>query len=438
MPVFGHDILNMEPWVDGLVYAPRFGRVAGLGLDSNLLLYADGQPTLRGEAIIPSYIDDEEYDWHVFVDGVRETVQQDADLFLLPWTPAGTWLKMVNILGTLRDPAQDILDGTAFFYAYPVGDNVILSWSDSPDEDDFDAYLIYYDEGDGLGADTLLATIEQKELRSYVVSDLSTGTYEFKILYRDIAGNIGNGVGGDNGETATATITAAPATITEITHSLDDIGTGESRAQTFSFTETGGSGTMGYLWAVNQFPFFDELPFADTRWAYCRRRYPGATTLTLQVFAGTWRVAVMAVNGYGGIANIATLDFQYIDDGAGGLTYIAGAPPDTIYDIRAESIIAGDIRVTCTADVPETGGVAFYRDDTEFDTVAYQADGEYSVDDDGSALPGGSLTEGQTYTYKVRPYSQSGAYGEYSHEVTAISDGTPPSGDQVISAAVTS
>jgi hypothetical protein len=63
-----------------------------------------------------------------------------------------------------------------------------------------------------------------------------------------------------------------------------------------------------------------------------------------------------------------------------------------------------------------------------------------------SASPAGTyeytdaaLVDATEYTFKVRPYITSSGttiYGEYSHEVTATADDTPPTGDQILTARV--
>lgn len=63
------------------------------------------------------------------------------------------------------------------------GGRVRLTWTDEPDEADFDAFVLYWDEGLGAGANTLLARIERRSAREYVTSSLDVGTYVFRLEY---------------------------------------------------------------------------------------------------------------------------------------------------------------------------------------------------------------------------------------------------------------
>ena len=435
MQVFGHDIFTSGGHVHGLnLREVTRLRVAGLGMDAALNPYSGGAPVLRGNARVPALWTADEFDWQLFANGTRIGVFGSADYFPLA-DVQGDFLRTVDIVGTLRERGTDQWSSSNLFYARPIGDKVLLEWTDAPDDADFASYKIYWDEGDGLGADVLLETIAEKDVRSHIVTGLASGTYVFKILYADVWGNIGNGVGGDNSEIATAIVTAPPNAPTIGLNGLAaaDLGTGQSWAHTFTLTApVVATGIVGYAWAINQSPLDGELFAPETEFKRMIHVGTAAPNLAiLGLYTGHWRLAAFAVDRYGNVSLPSSeLAFTLVSDGAGGLTYVAGAGAARIIDITATPAAAGDITVTVTASVdPTTGGVSIERDGAEIDDIAYTATGIYETTDTG-------LFEGTEYTYRARGYDAALAYGEYSQEVTATSDATPPEGDQLLTAEV--
>ena len=427
--IYGLHTFTAEPRAPGLARPPRFAYILGLGLDTNLSAYYGGAPVVRGTRIVPDQLDETDYLWSLFVDGVRVSVQSDPSAFVLD-APGGDFLRRVDILGAWNDTSDDLLEDSTLFWAYPIGDTIVLHWTDVPDEDDFAAYCIYYDEGDGWGADTLLATLTQRDLLHYVAQDLTAGTYVFKILYKDQAGNIGNGVGGDNALTVSATVNPAPNAPTVSQNSLASFASGVSRDHTFTQSTIGNTeGIVGYYWFTNQDPIEGELPFVETALQHGAFRLPASSSFTIGLFPGAWKIACASISAYGALSMFSETAFRMIDDGAGGLTLVQGEKASPIYLLTATSIVDGDIRVRCESDVAAGGGVLFYRDAVQIGDEAYSSGGVYTVDDTG-------LVDGTSYAYTVRAYDATDALGELSHEVDGLSDATPPSGDQVLTATV--
>lgn len=434
MKAYGLHPFMSAPMVPGLASVPpAYAQVLGLGVDSSLS--APALVALRGTVVMPSIYEEEVYDWSLFSNGVRVGVQQTAGVFHIP-ADSSTFSRVVDVIGAKHDPTDDEFATSDFFHARAYGDTVVLTWTDKPDDADFYAYLIYWDEGDGLGADTLLDTLTQKDLTQYVVEDLAADTYVFKILYQDVAGNIGNGAGGDNGATVSIVVAGQPDAPTISLNGAASFAAAAARSHTFTLTPPADTtGIVGYQWSLNQQPITGEVLNPDTALHRSRFRFAASTSLVLQLYAGTFKIAAFSVDRFGVLSDPTTLEFSYVDDGAGGLTFISTATPGRIFNIYAKPSSNGDIIIHAESDVVTGGGVKFYRNGTLVATVAF-----------ASASPAGTyeytdaaLVDGTEYTFKARAYFTSSGttiYGEYSHEVTATADDTPPEGDQLLTARV--
>ncbi|MHC4616378.1 MAG: hypothetical protein ACYTEQ_01360 [Planctomycetota bacterium] len=348
----------------------------------------------------------------------------------------------LNVLGALNNPAGNILDGaTIFEIPVEVGDDVLLSWADQPTDTDFRSYNIYYDAGvpDPAPIDTLLVKITEAGRKSFLVTGLGAGTYRFKVLYEDRVGNEGNGVGGDNGLFAEVVLNPRVDAPTLVPPSFADIGVGVDAHLTFDLTPpVDTSGIVAYYYSTNQLPMVGEVPFCDLAPHHSHRVFPGSTPYSINMLAGNWKVCVWAVDKFGNASGTSEVSFSYVDDGSGALIFQSGATSTQILDLVAKADVGTVIDLSCTSDTPSAGGVAFERDGVEFATLDFQSDGVYEVTDTGVGLPGNVLVSGTEYTYRVRPYSRKTpfVYGEYSETVSEIADGTPPTGDQVLTGEV--
>lgn len=408
---------------------PVWGRVVGLGFDQEAFdsgVFGMLAP-VRGTPVVAAPYTATELDWHLFVNGQRTAVLDNPDVFLIE--ADGAWQREIAVVGTPRKSESDPFENSTLFHARPTGTGVELTWADAPDEDDFDAYLIYWDGGLGGAVDTLIATIDRRDERIYFHDAAVEGANVYRILYRDLTGNIGNGVGGDNGQTVSITLSIAPDPPTIDADLLDDIADDASRSITLQLTPPASTtGITAYFWAVNWTPLDGFVRFPETAREAMTRVETGAPDLTRGIWPGTWKFVAFSITKYGILSAPSNLlEFRYIDDGAGGLTLLSGSAPSAPTELTATPQAGGDIEVSCAASVSAAGGVSFEREGVEFDTQAFQSGGEYSVTDTG-------LADGTAYTYRARAYDPAGYYSEYSAEMEATSDATAPAGDQVLTA----
>lgn len=415
-----------------MIFRPDIhGRVYGIGVDTQLSDLT-GQIALRGKPVTPQGVAESDFEWSVFLNGSRVASQDGAQRTFLD-RYGDSFHGRVDILGVIRDAATDALEACTLFFAYPVGKTVILSWSDIPTDADFDAYLLYYDAGLGGAVDTLLAEITERETTSYVVTDLDSGDYVFKLLYRDTAGNIGNGETGDLGLTAAVTLSTPPDA--PAIASISVVG----RTLVASLTPpTNTTGIVGYFWALNQHPEFGELPYPETAPEHCIV----GDSLSYPAFAGRWSIGCYAINKYGVASEVAMDAVTLAEDGHGELIIVENVTrPDMIVDLSAESLAAASVKLTCTATLAAGGYVQFERADDQAGpfSVVNQVntdetpDGVYILTDSG-------LDDGTLYWYRAVGVNGDGSgnyiAGDYCEPVQALADGTPPTGDQVLTATV--
>lgn len=421
-----------------LMRSDHFGRVLGLGVDAQLSELT-GQIVLRGLPVVPDGLAESDLDWHVFVNGVRVAVQDVGSPVFLDLGGEAIHAQ-VEVLGVLRDVGADEFASSNLFYAYPVGSRIVLEWTGKPTEDDFDAYLIYYNEGSGEPT-TLLAEIAELDTLSYVVAGLDAGAYAFKILYRDRAGNIGNGASGDLGLTATATTNPPPSPPQSLVVSCVDRAINASLVAPVSTT-----GIAGYYWAVNQTPEYGELPYCETSPERCVFvDVGGDTDLVFPAFAGRWQVGCYAVTELGVASALVVEDFYLLEDGEGNLVMDDAAKPSLIVDLLAESLAGAEIQLSWTSDIEANGGHDVFRGESPdgpwdyfigavVDSNTTQDGQRFVFVDDHS-----NLVDGTVYWYRVRGWNvgvtgNDPLYGEFCAPVEAMADATPPSGDQVLTA----
>lgn len=417
--------------------AERFGRVLGLGVDAQLSELT-GQLVLRGLPVLPAGIDESQMLWSVFADGERVGVQdgQARRVFL---DGAGVFHRRVDVLGVLSDAAGDELAECSLFWAAAVGSQVELRWTDQPAEEDFDAYLIYYvDEVDPVGPVewVLLAEIEQRDVMSHQVQ-LGAGGYTFKLLYRDRAGNVGNGETGDLGLTASVVINPPPNAPTISAVALS----GRSLVASLAPPEDA-TGIVGYYWALNQDPQWGELPYAETDAGACVFvPAGGATDLVYPGFAGRWQIGCYAVTQLGAASEVALLGGTLVEDGEGGLLIVEDVEvPPAIVDLRAESVAGAQVALACTAQIDAGGRVEFERSESQAGPFVGVGNGTYETDGTYAWTDEGPLEDGALYWYRARPVNVdvlgNDVAGDVCEPVEALADGTAPSGDQVLTVSV--
>jgi len=431
MLAFGLDDIAQFPRIDGEERGRRFSRIYGLGYDADLtqtLAY----PMLRGKVWNPEGVESQDNAWGLWLDGIRNATISDPAMIELQ-DFGGSRTKAIDVIGF---NSEEDWNSTTYFKAWPIGNSVLLEWSAIPSDSDFYGVILY--KSFNGGAYSELATVVNE--RRYLVQNLAEGQYAFKMLYVDVAGNEGNGTGGDNGYTVSAYVSPAPDAPALVVPELDDIDIGESRQVTFDLTPPADTtGIVAYAYALNQIPLFNDLPYVENAPPYLHVRPITNTSFTFGVCAGVFRVAVYAVNAKGQLSDVSEYQsgtgqeyaFRYILEEGNYLTFAEGSNPQSVIQLTATSVEGGNIRLDFLADVPAAGGIEIYRDGAFLIAAMHNSTGVYTYTDSG-------LTDGHTYTYKVRPYAfaSTGGYGEYSHEVEAVSDATPPAGDQVLTAEV--
>src|SRR5690606_34373182 len=108
---------------------------------------------------------------------------------------------------------------------------VRLSWTDEPEDADFAAYVILWDEGAGGMPETLLARVADPAARGHETGPLDPGDYQFALAYEDVAGNVSSA-----GTPVEATIDEAPLPVEGL--ALDYSET--TRAATLTWTDPAG------------------------------------------------------------------------------------------------------------------------------------------------------------------------------------------------------
>lgn len=247
---------------------------------------------------------------------------------------------LAEIMLAPNDPQNNALwDGTTLFYVRPIGDRVKLTWTDIPDEADFDAFLIYYDAGLGGDVDTLLAELGRDE-QEYITASLGAGTFVFRIAYRDSLGNVSE----DLGETTSVTTATLPSAPTA---------TGVYSQSTRKITVTFGDTEEVWVWA--------NYSLATGRCDYVNLSEPfdvhraGTTTWTsTELWEGDWELWFTKRDDYGRDSEPARVAFTLVKD-AGVLKEVVefGGP------VRERAVLAADAAITVEwewdGDVPQHG-----------------------------------------------------------------------------------
>ena len=353
---------------------------------------------------------------------------------------------------------------SAMFYATSRGKRIHLSWTDQPTADDFQAYLIYWDAGDGLGPDTLLATIYGIDQLEYVTAELADGSYEFRLTYKDITGNIR----ADLAVYTSATVDSPPLAVDTPAVGYDM----PTRIATLTWAQPGGQdadvvGVMIFDNWVAGFTDLADAPCVNLRFA---RAFVAAGILTWdsgELWEGIHRWAICAVDAHGNLSDWTELTLTLVLD-VTDLEQVMNPPVGTPDLLLAEPQAGGTIKLTARWLGSGAVSLRIYQDAALAKTLG--------VADSGTAGVGGNttytvisntvtiltlaenltgaaatyslasglqtytwttaaLTDGVEYDYYVTPWN-SGGEGTQSNTLSATADSTAPSGDQVLTAEV--
>ena len=281
---------------------------------------------------------------------------------------------------------------------------------------DFFSYVLYWDEGAGTPADTLLKELVGINSTEFITDELTDGTtYLFRVALKDAFGN--EGTPGSEYSGTVETLPEAPdgaavsyasriATITADKPDPQD------------------SDCVGYALYSNYLPGWGLQPHLVLQRQLRLAFFPTAATLThdtYELHPGNWKFAYRAIDSNG-----FESDFETVSLNVGADYLAAAAVPDRPYLIQAETIDAGKLSVEITlSNTTNATHVHIYLDDVYNGEVAV-ASGTL-----GYTYETGALVHDQTYEITAR-VANSAVESEDSNRVEATADDTAPTGSTVL------
>jgi len=318
------------------------------------------------------------------------------------------------------------IEDSKIFYKPNRGNRCKLSWAENT-TDDFDSYLIYYDNGleDG-NADTLLDVITGRANTVYVTPVLEDKEYTFKITYRDQVGN----VAAVDGPAHVVQIDSYPKAPDNPALVYSQV----TRKVTLSASVPVGQSAdvVGYAIYSNYVPAFGLHP------ALCLERWlrlaevtdiAGAISfITYELFGGTHRFAIRAVDKSGAESDFTELIITLVK--SGGDLIEAPVQPNAPEMIDAEAQAGGKILLTARLiDLDNVTAIRFYQDGVQINETPYIA-GQFEY-----TFQTNALTDGQSYDFTAKVLNTS-TLSESSNTLNQTADGSAPTGDKVLSCEV--
>lgn len=355
----------------------------------------------------------------VWRDGVHERTltagERTHDLIgLRPGESVAIGLGPVSKLEAGTNPGE-----LALFARREAGNRVCLEWADQPSDADFESYVIYWDEGDGMGADTELAVIGDLEQLTFVTGELEAGTYVFAIAYRDRTGNESSA-----GSTVSVDVGGVPEAVTELAASYSS----STRKVTLSWTNAtqpsdvrrlvvtdnagwGGDSELANHAGADVGEARALLPTSDTSWE------------SGNLWEGTWKFAVRALREDGVLGPAVEVELTLALSGSTLVEEVD--PPEAPVLVRLERVAGAKYKATW--ETGDTTGVSEWRVVQDGSEVATVAAGTLE-------WTSGALSDGTEYEVKVRAYNTAGTVDVYreSNAVSVTVDGSAPSGDGVL------
>lgn len=358
----------------------------------------------------------DEYDWHkIFVDGEELMDVSEAQA----------------IVGGLRSGHEYVLEAFPVsgvnrgrwnpwnFHAIPaLGKRlkIIIPQADLATYPDFQSYLLYWDEGAGTPADTLLSEMVGATNNEFVTAELEDGvTYLFRVKMKDVLGNVAA-----FGSEFPATVETLP----EATEG-DAIAYSEGTHKATLTADKPGSqdgDCVGYGLYSNYLPGFglQEALTLETRLAFFKTS-DTLSHVTEELAPGSWMFAFRAIDSNGFESPYTTLKVNIDTDYSE-----IGNVPDKPYSIAAAPILAGEIRVTIQlSNTTDATHVHVYRDgafDGEVAVVAGTLDYTYET---------AALVHDQEYDFKAA-VANGTVESEFSETVSAVADDTGPANSTVL------
>jgi len=262
------------------------------------------------------------------------------------------------------------------------GDLTGVSAEWSLDIPDFKSYKIYYDEGDGLGADTLVegGEIFGVDSTEFISGPLADDTYEFAIQYTDFTGN--------ESALAIASITkevdSPPQALTSVALAYNQT----TRKVTLTWAQPGGQDADVVGVAVYDNCLLGMIDLADAPLVTpkFRRSFVALGTETwtsFELWDGVWRFAACAVDAMGHHSNYTEKKITLAYSG-GNLVQVTN-PPDVAPDfLEARPVAGGAIQLTAQWYGAAAVSLRIYQDDSLAKT--------FGVADSGTAGVGGNTT----------------------------------------------
>ncbi len=352
------------------------------------------------------------HDWHkVIIDGVEYGDVNEAKSVISGLRPGNEHvIEVLPISGVNRQrwPAWN-------FHAVPsLGGRLKVSVpkADLSTYPDFQSYLLYWDEGAGTPANTLLKEMVGAENNEFITSELTDGTtYLFRMKMKDVVGNEG------------AFGSEFPGTVETFPEATESDAIAYS-AVTFKATLTADkpagqeSDTVGYALYSSYLPGFGLQPDLILDSDHRLEWFETSDTLshvTEELAPGDWRFAYRAVDSNGFESPYTTLRVNVDTDHSE-----IGNVPDAPYTLTAEPVADGKVLLTARMfNTTDSTHVHFYTDGAFTDEVATVSGTlEY-------AFTTGALTNGQEYSFKCSVANGAVESG-FSDDVTATADDTAP------------
>lgn len=294
----------------------------------------------------------------------------------------------------------------------------VVPWGTTPWGDDAERYRVYWDEGTLPGTTTLLGETSELE---FTTEDLEDGTYTFRVVAVDAAGNEAAGVTvivvHDRPPTPVANLLltsfTAPTTFTATWTPSPS-----SDVLTYFIYSNGGSGPIDYSTAVASV----AAPAAGHTW-------------TDAAVAGDWQIAVRAFDGTFLEDNVS----EFYSFELGGAPLVLRSPkPATPYDLLVTPIAGGALEIAVKYNPTSedaVGSVINLYYDSGSGTIDFSSIfATIAIPGHDLARPGvydlsfttAFLADGVAYLFAAKAAAASSLESAASETASAVADATPP------------
>ncbi|WGT46727.1 LamG-like jellyroll fold domain-containing protein [Tessaracoccus lacteus] len=311
--------------------------------------------------------------------------------------PAGSWhytVVAVDAAGN-TSTASGVADATVADTLAPStptlsaevdGDSIELSWTESTDNTAVTGYRVYRGTTADFTPDTA-NLIDETTSRTLTDDDLDPGTYHYKVVAFDEAGNVSAA-----SEAATATV-AAPDTTAPTAPTVAATVSGDDVSLTWTGTSTDDTGVVGYTLYRGTTDGF--TPGSSTKVA----DLTGTTYTDNNLDVGTYYYKVTAVDAAGNVS----------DPSETASATVAAAPVDPV---------TLDVAITDDAGVVQTAATTNYGSNTQLFSRGSSAQQSFIRLDLPSAPSGTSLASA---TLKLRTSADPAAASADIHSIDLVS-----------------